>query len=130
MSSPKVVAGKKLGTIKSRNFGQNLANIKYTFGGDMSPLKMCVENLVNGQRICVPAQHTFCRLTTFREDKGASAKSVVIRPLFCCSEKRVYETLVNFSVFHYMESTFLYFDDPLYILERFLTVIIFGLLIA
>ena len=43
-----------------------------TFGEDMSPPKVCVENLANGQRDSVPAQRLFCRVATFGGDIGVS----------------------------------------------------------
>ena len=59
---------------------------KNTFGGDMSPLKVCVENAMGGQREFVPAQHNFCRLVTFGGDKGVAAVNLVVRPPVCCSD--------------------------------------------
>ena len=59
---------------------------KNTFGGDMSPLKVCVENAMGGQRDCVPAQRSFCRLVTFGGDKGVAAESVLARRVDCCSD--------------------------------------------
>lgn len=61
---------------------------KTTFGGDMSPLKVCVENAMGGQRDCVPAQRCFCRLATFGGDKGVAAESVVACRPVCCSVLR------------------------------------------
>ena len=89
ISPPKVMAGIIPATIKSATILVKVVVCKNTFGGDMSPLKVCVENAMGGQRDCVPAQRCFYRLATFGGDKHVAAESVVARPPVCCSDTHV-----------------------------------------
>ena len=78
MSPLKVWREKYAGTIKGNYFGQSYK---------IRPRrKVSVENLVNGQRDRVPAQHDFCRLATFSGDMLVAAESLLARPTICCSD--------------------------------------------
>ena len=74
-------------------FGQTFSKVllpaqqcDITFGGDMSPPKVCVENLYHGQLLLVPAQRHFCRVATFGGDMCVPAKKLVARRPIWCSE--------------------------------------------
>ena len=68
MSPPKVTVGKIPGNNYETLFWLNFTKYHKYIGGDMSPRKVCIENLVNGQRNGVPAQHGVFRFATFSGD--------------------------------------------------------------
>ena len=86
MSPLKVWREKYAGTIKGNYFGQSYKILQILSAGTCPRRKVSVENLVNGQRDRVPAQHGFCRLATFSGDMPVAAESVLARPTICCSE--------------------------------------------
>ena len=85
MSPLKVWREKYAGTIKGNYFGQSNKIMHILLAGTCPRRKVSVENLLTGQRDCVPAQPRFCRLVTFGGDNGVAAESVLARPTICCS---------------------------------------------